>query len=99
LARYNDPSASGTNNTLGPALKFASADVVFDNNSNFATTGEKMFFLNLDYLQLCVHRSANWTQAEDKVPVNQDAVLIPVLFRGQLTCSNRARQGVLIDAA
>ena len=98
LARYNDPTSGGKSVTLGPALKYASADVVFDSNSNFTATGEKMYFLNLDYLELCVMKSANWTQSEDKVPVNQDAVLIPILFQGQLTCSNRARQGLLLDA-
>jgi hypothetical protein len=53
---------------------------------------------NLDYLTLCVHRQANWSQLDDKIPVNQDAVLIPIIFQGQLTCSNRARQGLLLDA-
>lgn len=100
LARYNDPSSSGKSSILQPTLKYAGgADVVFDSNSNFTATGEKMYFLNLDYLQLCVHKQANWTQASDKIPVNQDAVLIPILFQGQLVCSNRARQGILLDAA
>src|SRR5262245_57748644 len=98
LARYNDPSQGNSSNILGPTLKYANnADVVFDSNSNFTATGEKMYFLNLDYLQLCVHKQANWTQAEDKIPTNQDAVLIPIIWQGQLTCSNRARQGLLFD--
>lgn len=54
---------------------------------------------NLDYLELCVMRSANWEQQEQKTPTNQDAVLIPIIFQGQLTCSNRARQGLLLDAS
>jgi hypothetical protein len=99
LTRYNDITP-GTKVTAGfPALKYVNADVVFDSNSNFSATGEKMFFLNLDYLQLCVHRQANWTQLDDKVPVNQDAVLIPIIWQGQLCCSNRARQGYLLDAS
>lgn len=100
LARYGDPTPKSTSNILGPALKYANgADIVFDNNSNFTATGEKMYFLNLNYLSLCVHRQANWSQMEDKVPTNQDAVLIPVIWQGQLVCSNRARQGILLDAA
>ena len=98
LARYNDPSGSSKATTGYAALKYVNADVVFDSNSNFTATGEKMYFLNLDYLELCVHSQANWTQADDKVPTNQDAVLIPILFQGQLVCSNRARQGLLLDA-
>ena len=99
-ARYESPTGKETTATVGPALKYASgADVVFDSNTNFTATGEKMYFLNLDYLALCVHRQANWTQLDDKIPVNQDAVLIPIIFQGQLTCSNRARQGLLLDAS
>lgn len=98
LERYNDPTSSTKATSLSPALKFASADVVHDVNSNFTATGEKMYFLNLDFLQLVAHKDANWTQLDDKVPTNQDAVLIPILFQGQLVCSNRARQGLLLDA-
>jgi len=99
LARYNDPTVNSKANVGYAALKYVGADVVHDVNSNFTATGEKMYFLNLDYLDLCVHSQANWTQADDKVPTNQDAVLIPILFQGQLVCSNRARQGLLLDAS
>lgn len=100
LARYNDPSSGGNSNTLAPALKYAGgADVIFDSNSNFTATGEKMYFLNLDYLELVVHKDANWKQIEEKVSVNQDAVTIPIIWQGQMVCSNRARQGILLDAA
>lgn len=99
LARYNDPTTKSTAVAGFPAVKFVDADVVFDSNSNFTATGEKMYFLNLDYLQLCVHRQANWTQSDDKIPTNQDAVLIPILFQGQLVTSNRARQGLMLDAS
>ena len=100
MSFYNQDANDEKNEaTMGfQSLKFNTADVMHDNNSNFTSTGEKMYFLNLDYLQLCVHKQANWTQASDKIPVNQDAVLIPVLFQGQLVCSNRARQGILLDA-
>jgi hypothetical protein len=81
------------------ALKYVSADIIFDSNSNFGTTAEKMFFLNNNYLELCVHRDANWTTLDEKMSVNQDAVVIPIIWMGQLTCSNRSLQGVLIDAA
>lgn len=81
------------------ALKYVDADVIFDSNSNFATTAEKMYFLNTDYLGLVVHRDANWSQMEDKVSVNQDAVVIPLLWMGNLVCSNRALQGILLDAS
>ena len=98
LARYNDPGSDAKATAGYRALKYVNADVVHDVNSNFTATGEKMYFLNLDYLELCVHKQANWNQMDDKVPTNQDAVLIPVIWQGQLCCSNRARQGLLLDA-
>ena len=80
-------------------LKFKSADVVFDDNTNFGTTDEKAFFLNTDYLYMIQHREAKWTADDEKKPVNQDAVVIPMYWMGNMACSNRARQGVLFDAA
>lgn len=82
-----------------PELKYNTADVVFDSNSNFSTTAEKMYFLNTDYLEMVVHRDADWSQMDDKMSVNQDAVVIPLLWMGNLVCSNRSLQGVFIDAA
>jgi len=82
-----------------PELKYNTADVVFDSNSNFSTTAEKMYFLNTDYLEMVVHKDADWSQMDDKMSVNQDAVVIPLLWMGNLVCSNRSLQGVFIDAA
>jgi len=96
LQRYTDTQSAAAGFS---SLKFVTADVIFDSNANFATNGETMYFLNTDYLELVVHRQANWTQLDDKVSLNQDAVVIPIIFQGQLVCSNRALQGVLIDAS
>jgi len=79
------------------SLKYNTADIVFDSNTNFGTTAEKMYFLNTEYLELCVHRDANWSQLDEKSSVNQDAVVIPIIWQGQLVCSNRSLQGVLFD--
>lgn len=74
-------------------------DVIFDSNTNFGTTAEKMYFLNTEYLELCEHRDARWTVMDEKDSVNQDGVVIPVLWMGQMTCSNRSLQGLLLDAS
>lgn len=76
-------------------VKYKGATVYFDSNANFATTAQVMFFLNTDYLEVCVHRDANWTQVDDKISVNQDAVVIPIIWQGNLVCSNRSLQGKL----
>ena len=79
-------------------LKYVNSDVIFDSNTNYATTAQKAYFLNTDYLELYQHRDAKWTQIDDKISINQDAVLIPLLWQGQMCVSNRSLQGVLIDA-
>jgi len=96
LQRYAEPNEA----TVGfQALKFITADVIFDSNSNFSTTAEKMYFLNTEYLELIAHRAANWTTLDEKVSVNQDAEVIPIIWQGNLVCSNRSLQGVLVDAS
>ena len=87
--------------TLGfNALRFQQADVIFDRQStNFTTTGEKMYFLNSNYLELIVHSQTNWTTLDEKMSVNQDAVVIPMLWMGQLCCSKRSLQGIMLDAS
>lgn len=80
-------------------IKYKSADVVFDDNTNFATTGERAYFLNTDYLYLVQHREAQWTTDNEKTPVNQDAIVIPMYWMGNMVVTNRARQGILIDAS
>ncbi len=95
LQRYRNEDTPDTFDSV----KFMSADVMFDSNSNFSTTGERMYFLNSDYLELVVHADADWTQPDDKVSINQDAVVMPLLWMGQLCCSNRDLQGIIIDAS
>jgi hypothetical protein len=80
-------------------LQYKTADVIFDNNSNFSTTAEVGYFLNTKYLYVVQHSEAQWTQDDDKVPVNQDAVVIPIYWMGNMVCTNRSLQGKLIDVS
>jgi hypothetical protein len=96
LQRFSDATLAGAG---FETLKFKSANIIFDDNTNFSTTAQKMYFLNTDYLKLIEHSEAKWTQDDDKVPVNQDAVVIPIYWMGQLVCSNRSLQGIMIDAS
>lgn len=81
------------------SVKFMSADVMFDSNDNFSTTGERMYFLNTDYIALRYHPDANWTTMEENSSVNQDAVVVLIIWQGQMTVSNRSLQGILLDAS
>jgi hypothetical protein len=96
LQRYGDAKLGA----LGfESLKYKSASIIFDDNTNFGTTAEKLFFLNTKYLYLMEHPDARWTEDDEKVPVNQDAVVVPIYWMGQLCTSNRSLQGIVIDAA
>lgn len=81
------------------SLKYKKADVIFDSNTNFSTTAEVGYFLNTKYLYVVQHSEAQWTQDDDKVPVNQDAVVIPMYWMGNVVCTNRSLQGKLIDVS
>lgn len=92
--RYSDAKMAG----LGfESLKYKTASIIFDDNTNFGTDAELMYFLNTKYLYLMEHPDARWTEDDEKVPVNQDAVVIPLYWMGNLCCSNRSLQGILQD--
>jgi hypothetical protein len=73
-------------------LKYKTADVIFDGGSGIPTA--HMYFMNSDYLELVVHRDADLEIMEDMRPYNQDGSVTPILWMGNLTCSNRRQQGV-----
>jgi len=80
-------------------LMYKSAQVIFDDNSNFGTTAAVGYFLNTKYLYLVQHSEAQWTQDDDKKPINQDAVVVPLYWMGQLIVTNRNVQGKLVNAS
>lgn len=80
------------------SLKFMTADVVFDDNDNFATTGERFYYCNTDYLKLVEHSDRRWGKEAKRVSVDQDAEVVLMLWAGQFICTNRSLQGTLFDA-
>lgn len=75
------------------SLKYKKADVIFDGGSGIPTS--HMYFLNTDYIDVVVHEDANMTVLDEVKPYNQDASVIPVIWMGNMTVSNRSLQGVL----
>ena len=75
------------------SMKYKTADVFFDSSGGIPSA--HAYFMNTDYMDVVVHRDANMTMMDDLRSVNQDAVVIPILWQGNLTVSNRALQGVL----
>jgi hypothetical protein len=86
-------------NTAGEAqggfdrLKYKTADVIYDGDSGIPSN--HMYFLNTDFLKLIVHPDADMTEVPEMRSINQDAVVIWMLWMGNLVCSNRQLQGVL----
>lgn len=75
------------------SLKYKNADVIFDGGSGIPSA--HMYFLNTDYMELVVHKEADLTVMDEMKPYNQDAAVVPILWMGNLVCSNRSLQGVL----
>lgn len=74
-------------------MKYKTADVLFDGSG--IIPANHMYFLNTDYLEWCVHQDADYQEVPDIRPVNQDAVVMPIIWQGNLTTSARKFQGVL----
>lgn len=55
----------------------------------------RMYFVNSDYLKFRVHPDAWMEPLTKRESVNQDAFVMPIIFMGNLTCSNRELQGVM----
>lgn len=94
IKRYtNDGGSAGRAAGGFISLKYKSADVIFDGGSGIPVN--RMYFLNTDYLELVVHRDADMAVMDEMKPYNQDAAVVPILWMGNLVCSNRNLQGVL----
>ena len=74
-------------------LKYVTADVIYDGDSGIPSN--HMYFLNCDYLYFRPHSNRNWVPMDNKKSVNQDAMVVPLLWAGNLTSSNCDLQGVL----
>ena len=74
-------------------LAFLTADVVYDGDSGHPTT--TMYFLNTEYIFWRPHRRRNMVPLENRMSVNQDAMVVPLVFAGNMTMSNGSLQGTL----
>lgn len=90
LKRYTN--AESANGGL-VSLKYKNADVYFDGNSGIPTN--TTYMLNTNYIDLVVHKDADLEIMPEMRPINQDGDVIPILWMGNLTCSNRKQQGVI----
>jgi hypothetical protein len=76
-------------------LKYKTADVMYDTTGSGIPSAH-VYMLNTEYLKLVVHKDADLEEMTKKEPVNQDVEVVPIIWMGNLTCSNRKMQGVMI---
>jgi hypothetical protein len=74
-------------------LKYKTATVFFEGNGIIPAS--HAYFLNTNYIKLVAHSAANLTVQDQMQPYNQDGVIVPILWMGNMICSNRALQGVM----
>jgi len=77
-------------------LKYKTATVLYDTTAS-GIPASHAYFINTNYLKLVTHKDADLDEMEKKEPVNQDGEVVPILWMGNLTCSNRKLQGVIIE--
>lgn len=76
-------------------LKYKGASVIHDTTDS-GIPANHAYFINTKYMKLKTYEGANFEpQVDGRVPVNQDGIVYPILFMGNLTTNNRARHGVL----
>lgn len=73
-------------------LKYKNADVLFDGGSGIPSAHGYM--INTRYMKLVAHRDADLEVMDEIRPVNQDGAVVAILWMGNITLSNRYRQGV-----
>lgn len=91
LKRYNDTTKGSAGFV---SLKYKNADVIYDGNSGIPTN--RMYFINTNYMELVVHKDADLDELEDVRPVNQDGAVTTMIWMGNMTCSNRKLQAVIL---
>lgn len=91
LKRYA-PADDGQAGMVG--MKYKTADVFHDASASGIPSAH-MYFINTDYLEVVVHQDADMEIMPELKSINQDAVVIPIIWQGNLVCSNRALQGLV----
>lgn len=91
LKRYA-PSDEGQGGMV--SMKYKTSDVIFDTSASGIPSAHG-YFINTDTVEVVVHQDADMEIMPELKAVNQDAIVIPILFQGNAACSNRKLNGVL----
>jgi len=75
------------------SLMFRATTVLFDRD----VPDDTLLFLNSNYINLNVHRDVDMTPTPFREAERQWVRFSRIMWKGELSCSNRARQGLLHD--
>jgi hypothetical protein len=89
LQRFTDDKGAGAGFTN--ITYMGSVPVIYDDQCN----ATRMYMLNTDYLFMRPAKGRQFKPLTDKASINQDAIVMPVVWAGNCTVSNRERQAVL----
>lgn len=87
--RFTDDKGAGAGFTN--LMYLGSCPVVYDDQ----TPANHMYFLNTDYIFLRPAKGREFVPLGEKSSVNQDALVMPVVWAGNMTVSNRSLQAVV----
>ena len=87
--RFTDDSGAGAGFTN--LTYMGQCPVVFDDQCS----ATRMYMLNTDYLFLRPAKGREFKPLGDRASVNQDAIVMPMVWAGNMTVSNRSLQAVI----
>jgi hypothetical protein len=88
--RFTDDKGAGVGFTN--LVYQSNVPVIYDDQA----PASHMYMINSDYLFLRPAKGREFVPLGEKSSVNQDAMVMPMVWAGNMTCSNRARQGVIV---
>ena len=77
-------------------LKYKGSDVVLDGGYGGNCPANHMYGLNTDFIKFRPHSRRNMVPLDTVNSINQDAMVKLIGWAGNLTCSNRSLQGVIV---
>ncbi len=95
LQRFSDPKVADAGFV---SIRFKGADMIYDGGQGGYCPEHHMYFLNTDFIYLRTHKDRDMKViGGERMAVNQDAFYRIIGWAGNMTMSNAALQGVLID--
>lgn len=96
-------TSAGTGNKGFTELEFRGVAVHLDGGQATGSARDwggglsatRMYMLNTDYIYWSVHSGTNMVPMDERMSLNQDATVVPLLWAGNLTMGNAGLQGVL----